>query len=220
LSVFMTPKKQDRVLDLGCGCGVAGFGLLLANPGKDLHLTGMDNDPEMVECARKNSSKLGLEHESGFLHMDVSRLNSQTLKAESFDLVLMNPPYRRPGSGRTSDDPDRQAATFIPAEQLHDFFRAAAFSLKNRGRAGIVYAASRLDEVLAGLSSKLLRPKKIRLVYGRPGKPARLVLVEVCKQAGPELVIPPPLVLYDEQARLTAQARAFCPFLACNPRRS
>ncbi len=219
LSVFISPGKKDRIMDLGCGCGVIGLGLLLAHVDKELHLVGIDSDPEMVRCARENSIRLGLEEKTSFINMDAADVNSRTMSAESFDLVLMNPPYRRPGSGRSPEHHGKKAATFARDNQTGQFLKAAGFALRNLGRAGIVFPASRLDELLLHSNSCRLRPKIVRPVLGRPDKPASLVLVQARKNAGQEMVIPPPLVLYDEQNALTRQAREFCPFLECNPGR-
>ncbi len=219
LSMFISPGKKDRILDLGCGCGVIGLGLLLAHADKELHLVGIDSDPEMVECARENSIRLGLEEKTSFIHLDAADVNSRTMSAESFDLVLTNPPYRRPGSGRPPEHHGKTAATFARDNQTELFVKAAGFALKNRDRAGIVYPASRLDELLQGLNQFRLRPKTILPVYGRAKKPASLVLVKARKNSRPELSMLPPLVLYDEKNCLTQQAKAFCPFLECNPGR-
>ncbi len=220
LSVFITPKFRNRVLDIGCGCGVVGLSLLLAHPKKEVQLLGMDNDREMIECALKNSQRLGLDQTTRFVRMDAGEIDSSVIHAESFDLALINPPYRRPGSGRTPASPGRKAATFAPESGLDIFLKAAGFALKNKGKAGIVFPASRLDELLYALASNRLRPKKVLPVQGRSGRAANLVLVQAVKNAGQEMLLAPPLILYDAQNRITRQARNFCPYLDSNPARN
>lgn len=215
LSVFITPGPQDKVLDLGCGCGVVGLGLLLACASRELRVVGVDNDPEMIRCARINSTSLGLEQNTDYLLLDVTDISNQDLQPESFDLILMNPPYRRPGTGRPPSK-NKRSAMVMDDLKTNAFFRAASFALKNRGRAGVIYPASRMDELLSFLNSHCLRPKRLVPVYGKPDKPARLVLVEARKNAGPEMTISPALIMYDLENRLTPQAGDFCPFLTCN----
>ncbi len=216
LSVFVAPGENWKALDLGCGCGVVGLGLILANPEKGIQVTGVDNDPEMLECARINSRALSLEEKTSYKQLDVKSLESQSLAPESFDLVLANPPYRDAASGRTPTHPRKKTSQFVTKNTEPDFFKAASFALKNKATAGLVYPASRLDQLLQGLNQFRLRPKTVLPVYGRAGKPASLVLVKARKNSGPELFMLPPLILYDEQNRLTQQAREFCPFLECN----
>ncbi len=221
LSVFITPKYRSMVQDLGCGCGVVGLGLLLANTEKEVRLLGVDNDPEMVTCAMQNSKRLGLEHMTQFLHMSAAEIiTSRSINPESMDLVLINPPYRRPGTGRIPENKSKKAATFVPDTGLEDFFKAAFFALKNKGKAGIVYPASRLNELLSGLDFYQLRPKRILPVQGRLERPASLVLVQAVKNAGREMVLLPPLVLYDSQNQLTREAGNLCPYLKSNPVRN
>lgn len=219
LSVFLTPREGDRILDLGCGCGVIGLGMLLAHPDKHLQLLGVDNNPEMIEHARENSSRLHLVSQTSFKILDAAELNSQVLAPESWDTVLMNPPYRMPGTGRTPGHSSKRAATFGSELQVEHFFQAASFALKKKGIAGMVCPASRLDHILAGLNQYFLKPKQILPVHGRPNKAAKLVLIQARKSGGSHLEISFPLTLYDDHNRLTSQAQSFCPYLACNVQR-
>jgi tRNA1Val (adenine37-N6)-methyltransferase len=58
----------------------------------------------------------------------------------------------------------------------------------------------------------------LRLVHGRTHLPAKIVLVEAVKNAGPGLRVEPPLILYEKGQgnRVTPEALAFCPYLRCN----
>jgi tRNA1Val (adenine37-N6)-methyltransferase len=216
LSCFISPKHEGRVADIGCGCGVVGLGLILANPRKNIQVTGLDNCPEMISHARQNSEFLNLSHRVTPMEMDVSQVSSKNFQAESFDLAFVNPPYRKPESGRIPLEKSRLNALFCQEAELSNFLKAAGFLLKNRGRIGLVFGAERLVELLVRMDKYSLVPKKILTVYGSMFKPARLVLIEGMKNAGPGLALMPPLILYDASNRITRQALEFCPFLGCN----
>ena len=98
---------------------------------------------------------------------------------------------------------------------LTTFIQAARFAVKNKRTVGIVYLAERLAEVMAELKVNTLTPKRIRPVYGRMDKPAKLFLLQAIKNGGPGLCFEPPLILYEDQPAnmLTNQAKKFCPFL-------
>ena len=76
----------SRVLDLGCGCGIAGI-LLAGRLGpQNVFLT--DVDPVAVGTARDNAKRNGMEtlsvtHSDGF----------ESFAESEFDHILSNPPY-------------------------------------------------------------------------------------------------------------------------------
>ncbi len=240
LGAFARPRPHSRVLDLGCGCGPAGFALLLRDPETTATVTGIDLDPDMVRAARENAARQGLSHRFTAHVLDVRQVralaretaasgNSPDVETlfrpvpESFEHVLCNPPYRPVGSGRPSPGEGRNRARFESTATLADFLDAAAFFLANKGTAWFVHLASRLATLVTGLTARRLEPKRLLPVHSRPGGPARLVLVEAMKNGGPGLVLEPPLVLYSERPdpasgrpRMTDQALGFCPFLAAN----
>ncbi len=245
LGAFARPRHGSRVLDLGCGCGPAGFAMLLRDPRTRATVTGLDVDPDMVRAARENAARLGLSHCFAAHVLDVrqTRALARSLAREtvgttgeppdpetvfrpapeSVEHVLCNPPYRPVGSGRSCPGEGRNRARFESTGTLADFLDAAAFFLTNKGTAWFVHLASRLAALLAGLAASGLEPKRLLPVYSRLGGPARLILVEAIKNSGPGLVLEPPLPLYREETdqgsrrpRLTDQALALCPFLAAN----
>jgi tRNA1Val (adenine37-N6)-methyltransferase len=206
LADFTDLRGVDRVADLGCGCGVVGLALLLrgmreplpdgALPRAPLRVVGLDNNPEMVACANENAARLGLGAHCRALPVDVAAVRGHPeLAPESVDLVVCNPPYREPGTGRRCPDPGRDAARFTAGAATADFTRAAAYLLGNRRRACFIGLAERLDALLADLAAARLMPKRLRLVHPRAGAPARLVLAEAMKNGGPGLTVEPPLFL-------------------------
>ena len=215
LSAFIRPGQGWKILDLGCGCGVVGLGIILANPDLELKVTGVDCDPQMIAFAEENAQNLGIKDKYQTLLLDIKQINHSSIEAESFDLVLLNPPYRASRQGRISPYKEKNPARFEISATLNTFIQAARFAVKNKKKVGIIYLAERLAEVMTELKTNRLTPKKMRPVYGRINKPARLCLLQAVKNGGPGLCLEPPLVLYkDEPANiLTDQAKAFCPFL-------
>jgi tRNA1Val (adenine37-N6)-methyltransferase len=73
--------------------------------------------------------------------------------------------------------------------------------LKSGGRFYVVYLAERLAELLAGMASFNLEPKRLRFVHSREGQPARLILLESRKNGRPGIKVEPPLVVYQGAGR-------------------
>jgi tRNA1Val (adenine37-N6)-methyltransferase len=213
LASFAPPAS--RVMDLGSGCGVIGLSYLLGHAGPTSVL-GVDASELMTSCARANAGLLGLTAAFKPLLADVLMFHEhRDIKPESFDLVLLNPPFRAPGSGRLSSSPAKRSARFEDAAGLGKFLDGAAYALKNRSPLCLVYLAERLAALIELLGARRLEPKRMLLVHGHASAPAKVVLVEARKNGRPGLRIDPPLLLYrdGEGGELTEAAVTFCPFL-------
>lgn len=218
LLAAFAPLGAGHVVDLGCGCGVVGFGWMLR--GGEGAVTGLDLNPEMLDCAAANAAALGFDERYALVHADVAAVRSNPdLSPESCELVLCNPPYRDPGTGRRPPDAGRDSARFTAAAPIAAFVEAAGYLLKNRKRACFIGLPERLPDLFVDMAANRLTPKRLMLVHSRADEPARLALVEAVKNGGPGLAVEAPLVLYrgeGEASRLTEQALAFCPALTCN----
>lgn len=222
LARFAAPVPGARVLDLGTGCGPVGLGLLLlTNTGENRRVHGLDRDPAMVAAATANAARLGLADRFAATLCDVRALRAHAgiVPPESVDLVLANPPYRHPRSGRRPDSPGRDAARFETDGGLAAFAAAAAFALTNKGYFACVHLAERLTHITAQLCANKLEIKTILPVSPRRDAPARQVLVLARKNGRPGLRLEAPLALYEGEGpdtHLSTRALAYCPFLACN----
>jgi len=221
LAAFAAPLAGNRVLDLGTGCGPAGLGLLLARDDQDSRVTGLDKDPAMVMAATENARRLGLADRFTACQGDVRAIREDArLAPESFDLVLANPPFRHPGSGRRPETPGRDAARFELDGGLAAFAAAAAYALRNRGQLACVHLAERLGHIIETLTCNRLEIKRLLPLCARANEPAKHVLLLARKNGRPGLRLEASLALYTgtgPASRLTEAALRFCPFLACNP---
>jgi tRNA1(Val) A37 N6-methylase TrmN6 len=116
---------------------------------------------------------------------------------ETFDLVVCNPPYGKKDSGRLNQDDQAARARHELYGGIDDFVRAAAYAVKNRGRAVFVYPARRTNTLLAALHARRLTPKRLQPVYSYPGaENACLVLIEAVKNGGEQIEILAPFFIY------------------------
>ena len=84
-SVEFTPDM--KVLDLGCGCGLAGLCAAVSCGAERVWMC--DIDPRAVECSKENADRNGLDG----VHVIVSDAYA-ALDTSGFDLILSNPPYQ------------------------------------------------------------------------------------------------------------------------------
>ena len=76
--------KDKNVVDLGCGTGIFAIGAALLGASE---VTGVDIDPEAVEIARIQASKMGIEYNMEFVSKDIQDFTG------SADTVIQNPPF-------------------------------------------------------------------------------------------------------------------------------
>ncbi|WP_027720510.1 tRNA1(Val) (adenine(37)-N6)-methyltransferase [Maridesulfovibrio zosterae] len=212
LSSFASVPAIGRVLDLGTGCGVIPLGILLHNLNSDLHVTGLEVNPEMIDAARNNIGTLGFADRIEIINGNVCK--PYFAPAESFDVVVSNPPYRIEGRGRSCPDVFKNAARFEIEADLDVFSNAAARMVRNRGRVCFVFLAERLTELINSFTRHRLEPKRIKFVHGRLNTPSKVVMIEAVKNGKPGLIVEPPVILYADDGSVTLSAVEYCSFIA------
>ena len=177
LGEFATVRPRWRVCDLGTGSGA--LLLLLARRAPDLQLAGVEADPLAARTARDNLAANGLPGE-----IALGDWREAPLPAGAFDLVVSNPPYFPPDSGR-GDDPARMELR----GGLEELCAAARRLLRNGGRFALCHRPERLCDVLCALRAQGLEPKRLKLVAHSPAHPPSLLLVEAVQGGRPGLRI-------------------------------
>ena len=179
LGEFATVRPRWRVCDLGTGSGA--LLLMLARRAPDLQLAGVERDPLAARTARDNLAANGLPGE-----LVLGDWREAPLPAGVFDLVVSNPPYFPPGSGR-GNDPARMELH----GGLEELCAAAGRLLKNGGRFALCHRPERLCDVLCTLRAHGLEPKRLKLVAHSPAHSPALLLVEAVKGGRPGLTVEP-----------------------------
>lgn len=215
LACYPRLGSEQKILDIGTGCGVVGLAMLLRQP--SLMVTGIDRQPEMIDCARENAQNLNFQNRFRVEKLDVRDIKSSSeISPESFDQVIINPPYRNKKQGRISPYKEKNPARFEPETGLDCFVQAGTYALKNRGVLTIVYLAERLAFLFEVMHRFRLEPKSLRTIHSKENLSAYLVLLKTIKNGGPGLSLEPPMYLYKETKDgnvFTPLAWQFCPFL-------
>jgi tRNA1Val (adenine37-N6)-methyltransferase len=193
LAQFAAPRPTDRVLDLGCGNGA--IALLLAYRHPLLRVVGLEMQPALASRALRGAQLNGLHDRVEIVEGDLRRVEA-LLPPAAFDLVLCNPPYREVGRGRLNPDPETRQAKHEISATLQEVIAAVRYALTPKGRACLIYHASRLADLLTRLRAERLEPKLLRPVHSFPGADAELILVEARREGRPGLRMLAPLFVY------------------------
>jgi len=206
LAQFAEPRPQDRIIDLGTGCGV--MPLIIAFRQKTGKITGVEIQPSLADLARRNAALNRLSTRIKILEKDLRNLAGKAWKG-NFELVLSNPPYRKVGAGRVNPRLEKALARHEFKATLQDVLLAAQYLLKEKGRLAMIYPASRAAELIQEMRQIHLEPKRLQFVHSHLKEEARLMMVEGFKEGRAQVRVLPPLILYDSVGNYTPEAQQF-----------
>lgn len=203
LYAFVKLPRAEEIADLGAGSGVVG--LLLAKRYRSSRVTLIEIQSGLHRLAKKNIRINGLEDRVEAVKADIRKLPDALCK---FDLVVSNPPFRRPGTGRLSPGDERAKARHEIELTLKELVKSAAGLLKHKGRFLVVYHPERLLELIDEMRLTGLEPKRLKFVHGNVDSEAKMVLIEAVKGGRKGLKIEKPLYVYDKDGNYTEELRS------------
>jgi len=197
LAAATSARAGERVVEFGAGVGAAG--LALARRVAGINLVLVEIDPQLARLARENVSANDIA--AGVIALDVTSsaeaFAAAGLKADSADVVLMNPPFNDAARHRASPDPARASAHVADSETLDAWIHASRRLLKSGGALTLIWRADGLSEVLAALG-RGFGSLSIMPVHGDAVTPAIRVLIRAVKGGRAPTRILPSLLLKDE----------------------
>ena len=209
LSAWVRIRSGMReVLEAGCATGAVS--LILAQRYGNIHVTGVDIQPELVRMAGINADNNNLSGRVKFIAGDIR--DKKLLPSGKFDALVMNPPYSSLMAGRESPDDSRTAARLEVSCTPDDVAELARRVLKSRGRLFTVFTSLRLDGFLSAMRYHRIMPKRLRPVYPAMYHNSGIFMLECVKDGGEGVSILPPLFVRDEDGNYTAEIlRAYEP---------
>ena len=192
LAASVPAKAGARVLELGCGGGVAS--LCLARR-VDVSLTGVDVQQRYAALAVQNAKRNGIEMS---VHCaDLTALPAE-LRQQQFDHVLANPPYYDRSRSTVAREPGRETG-LGEATPLALWLDTASKRLAPGGGLTMIQRADRLPDMLgalpASLGSAILQP-----FAPRRGKPAHLIILQAKKGGRADFRLNAPIVMHQGDA--------------------
>jgi tRNA1Val (adenine37-N6)-methyltransferase len=205
LAYHARPLAGEKVADLGAGCGI--ISLIMAFRQPDVRIYAVELQPQLAELAAANVKQNRLADRIDVLGVDLKLLNPK-MTAGPLDLIVCNPPYRRPGSGRVNPNSQRAVARHEIKTNLGDVLQTAHRMLRPAGRLAAVYPAERTTDILSQMRTERIEPKLIRMVHSNADAEARLILVEGAKGGRPGLKVAPALCIYDQNGDYTTEVQS------------
>jgi tRNA1Val (adenine37-N6)-methyltransferase len=197
--------SEDRVMDLGTGCGI--IPLILVASGQVKEIVGVEIQEELAELARRNVALNGFDGTIRIVKEDLKKLPSLYPKS-SFNFILSNPPFRKRATGRINPQEQKSIARHEIAVSLKEMLSVAQHLLKIQGKLFLIYPAFRLVDLFYEMRACGLEPKTLQCVHSQMHTPAKMVLVEGVKGGGVELQVKEPLVIYNAEGKYTEALEA------------
>lgn len=203
LAHFMSYKSRQKVLDLGTGTGV--MPLLIADA--VARVDAIEISPVMAELAVRNVAMNELADKI-FVRQGDYRSIRELYQAESFDVVLANPPYRPVAHGQVNKMSGVARARHEFTATLRDVVAAARYALRFGGHFAMVHLPERLGEIMVALHEKQMEAKRLQMVQPKAGKAPNMMLIDaVVGAAAGGLKVLPPLIVHDDAGNYTETIR-------------
>ena len=198
-------KPGLKVCDLGCGTGL--LSLLLLQRQRELYVTGVELQEEAALLARRAAEENALGPRLTICRGDLREVKG-LFPTGSFDLVVCNPPYYVPESGRLAREEALRSARSEVTCTLSDVCAAAGYLLRWGGKFCLVHKPERLTDVLWELRRHRIEPKRLRFVCATAAAAPSLFLLEGSRGGKSGLTVEAPLILTAGGARPTPEVDA------------
>ncbi|MCL4456112.1 MAG: tRNA1(Val) (adenine(37)-N6)-methyltransferase [Nitrospirae bacterium] len=216
---FVNLKRVSMIADLGAGSGI--IGLLLAKKYPSASVMLIELQKSLAVLAEKNITLNNLKDRVSIANTDIKHLNAKLsesyvsrsqagkyksgLLPESFDLVVSNPPFRKPKTGLLSEGDERAIARHELKLPLQDLIKAGSLLLKHHGRLCIIHLPERLSEIIDVMRQHGMEPKRLRFVHSNISSEAKMALIEAVKGGRTGLKTERPLFIYNEDGSYTEE---------------
>ena len=132
LSAFAKPRRNAKVLDLGCGMGA--LALLIYRP--DLKITGLELQEDALALFCRSIADNGVDMAA--VQGDLRAIRT-IFPHGSMDYVICNPPYFDRTAGKSAPSPEKRTARQDGTCTVEDVAVAASFVLHTGGKAAFVF---------------------------------------------------------------------------------
>jgi len=205
LHSFVNVRHADNIADLGTGSGI--IGLLLARKYPDADILLVELQESLYALAERNILLNGMEERVKVVRADVKDMKN-IASPLTYDLVVSNPPFRKPTSGRLSLGEEKAVARHELRLKFADLAETASYLLRARGRFSLIFHPERFLEVIDTLRGSRLEPKRIRFVHNDLESSSKIVLIEAVKDGRAGIKVEKPLFMYNEKGGYTEEVNA------------
>lgn len=203
LANFVNFNKNNVVVDFCSGNGVVGILASSKNFYKKIYLVEIQKC--LSDLAKRSVEYNNLEN-FGIINDDLTNI-LKYINRESVDVVMCNPPYRKPKEHIISEDEHFNICNYEIKTNLEEIIKQASLLLKFGGKLFMVNDINRLEETIVFLNKYKFKTKILQVVNPKINKNANVFLIKAVKNAHSGITVPPNLILNDENGNFLVKVK-------------
>lgn len=193
-------KKTNKIIDLCSGNGPVPLFMTLKTTS---HIDCVEIQDDAYDLLERSVKMNNLEDQITTIHGDLIGI-SKTLKANSYDLLTVNPPYFKvTENSHINDSVYKTIARHEVLVTFEDICIEATKLLKTKGYFCFVHRPDRLAELFSTLHKYKIEPKDIYFIYPNHKKKSNHVLVICQNNAKTQVKVHQPIYVYDDNQEYT-----------------
>lgn len=193
-------KKNSIVVDIGTGTGI--ISILLSAKTELAKIYGVEIQDEVANMAKRSVSLNNLDDKIEIINTNIKDIFN-FLEPNKIDVIVTNPPYMKLNTGAQNEEKKKLISRHEVECTLEDIIRISYRLLKSNGEFYMVHRAERIVDILYYLRMYKLEPKVLRFIQPKEGKEPNLVLIKAVKNAGYQLTLEKPLIVYNNDGTYT-----------------
>ena len=189
-------KDNAEVMDIGTGTGI--ISILLSKKANARKIYGIEIQEEVANMAKRSVELNNLESKITIINKNIKDIFEEFMP-NTMDAIVTNPPYIKVNTGAKNDDIKKLISRHEIECNLEDIVKISYKLLKSKGKFYMVHRAERIVDIFYLFRKYKLEPKKVRFIQSYVDKAPNLVLIKAIKNAGKELKIEKPLIIYKDE---------------------
>ena len=196
LANFISAKKSDSCLEIGCGSGV--ISILLSYKCNPKKIVAFEIQTSAADLAKRNVELNDLRDKIEVINSPIQNFKEYVL-TESFDVVFSNPPYMKVNNSSLINEREEVALSRHEIKlSLKELIENSSKLLKFGGKFYLVHKADRVAEIFYTMKAHNIEPKKMFFVSPDINKKPNIVLVEGKKGGKAGIEVLPTLIVNDK----------------------
>ena len=180
-----------------------------------LHIDAFEIDKDQVALCERSilwnkenvSSAKNINNDITIYNDDIKNifLNKEKYKNfyESYDILTVNPPYNKKGSGLTNLNDRVVAARHEISITFDDICHAANLILKSNKKFYFINQTNRFTEIVSTLKKHSFEIKKVSFIHPYVDKASNLFVAEAVKSGRPGVKVLEPIIIYEKNGDYT-----------------
>lgn len=206
----LVPKNaKGKMIDMGAGCGAIGFAV--ATRCKNVKITLAEKQKKLVELMEESKklkeNKNIKDNIEKIENIDILDKNiNKTLKNQTFEWVIANPPFRKTNQQKSPFEGKQHAHSMKNNKDIIQWVQVAARLLKAKGTMMMIITPECLSDIMPAVN-KSFGDITLLPIQSYENKIAKRLVISAKKGTKTPLIIQPPLIVHKQNGQYTKKIK-------------